>query len=554
MLSDALDKIFNEVDGRIPKINPFIGNGVAYSQMQDLHLYIHQLLCTLLKKENEPRLPADFDYMHYELLTPEEEYQERGNKKNKQSNRSSSLDGYQYAPTDTYFVRYLFKNRDSVIKRCVQIPFVRRGGITQISGTKYTISPVIKTRGLSITPKGFFVAFDANPVNFERANRHFTVNGAPCNFWLPITNDLHRFNKKGSKAFRPPLAAWLFAKYGVHETFKKYLNIDINIVNVNDTALSDYDTEEYAVCRAPLPFKREKRSQFAIVLPREELTQHAEILIGTLFYVTSFHGDRMPVEHLDNVTLWCLLLGYSIHGELNYNDAKHIVMIEDHLKSIEQYIDHKFKHELLHEGVICETIYDFLNYVIIETTHISAKDNKHLANLWGRYLTCIEYVVSELRSKIQKAQWDLCNAAKDSFTGERGLPVTKRNVEGIINRSITADTLTRINTGHGEIATVQVTTDNMLIGVTSRAIDESDAKKSSGSGKKVVDLNDPTKHIHASFIEIGSVANLPKSSPFGWAVLNPYLETDENAKLVRKTKNVALLDKVQSDLSQKGTN
>ncbi|WP_411018866.1 hypothetical protein, partial [Salmonella sp. ZJJH19_0126] len=82
-----------------------------------------------------------------------------------------------------------------------------------------------------------------------------------------------------------------------------------------------------------------------------------------------------------------------------------------------------------------------------------------------------------------------------------------------------------------------VTTDNMLIGVTSRAIDETDAKKTSGSGKKVVDLNDPTKHIHASWIEVGSVANLPKSSPFGLAVLNPYLQVNQWGKITRKDSN-----------------
>jgi hypothetical protein len=92
----------------------------------------------------------------------------------------------------------------------------------------------------------------------------------------------------------------------------------------------------------------------------------------------------------------------------------------------------------------------------------------------------------------------------------------------------------------------------MLVGITSRAIDQTDARKASGSGKKVVDLNDPTKHIHASFLEVGSVANLPKSSPFGWAILNPYLKINELGRIVRKEENVDDLDRVHADLRQKG--
>lgn len=556
MFKDAFDLVYNKQgdEERIPKINPLIGEGVAYRQMIDLHQTIHQQLSTLLRKDREADLPEGFDYIGCEILTPEEEYDERGRRKNKQSNRAGSAsEGFQYLPTDTYYVRFSFQNGDSVIERNMQIPFLRRGSIMQIVGTRYGISPVIKTRGVSITPKGFFVSFDSNQVNFERKSRSFLVNGTSRHFYLPVSNDLHRYKKKGSKAFNPPLVGWLFAKWGVKETFKRYLGVDAEFYADDDFKLRELDTEKYVVCRAPLPYKGERHSQFAVVLKKEDLTKHAEIFIGTLFYIAIFYGDRINVDVMDNVTLWRILLGYSVHGEGEYNDPKHLFMINKHLtETVEKYLDPIFQAQLLQEGLEFDDIYEFFFYIIDLYTKSGNRISGSLANTWGRYLTCAEYVLVGIRHNIRKCMWELKDAAKNTTTGESGLPVSKRRIESIINRKISADILTNISTGHGEVAPLQVTTDNMLIGVTSRAIDETDAKKTSGSGKKVVDLNDPTKHIHASWIEVGSVANLPKSSPFGLAVLNPYLQVNQWGKITRKDSNRKVLDATQADLRQKG--
>lgn len=551
MIEDAIDNICNSEF--IPKINPFVAEGVAYHQMHNLHLMIHKLASSLLRRENEPRLPEGFDYVSCELVTPEEEYLERGKKKNRQSNRGSSLDGYQYLPTDTYFVRYIFKNGDDEIKRAIQIPFVRRGGIMRIVGVKYSISAVMKKRGLSTTPKGFFIAFDANPVNFERIGRHFLENGKPKHIYIPISNDLHRYNKSGPKGFKPPLAAWLFAKYGVKEAFRKYLDTEIIIFDSNDSKFDErIDTEIYSICRAPASVAREEYVSFAIAIEKDKLTKEAEVFIGTLIFAGQNHGDRMTAEFLDSSDLWKMLLGYAAHGAPEFNDQKHIVMIIDHLSSIEQYVDHKFKMDMLAENVVIDDIYDCLFHVISETTKSVGYKRSELSNVWGRYLTCAEYVISGLRSKMQNAQWDLINAAKDPITQERGLPVSKSFVEGIINRAITADVLTHITAGHGEVMPIQCTTDNMLIGITSKCIDESEVKKAKGSGKKTADLNDPTKHLHSSFLEVGSVANLPKSNPYGLSILNSHLLTDEFGKVIPKPANVNKLAALQLDLNQKG--
>lgn len=556
MLKDAFTEIYNRSgeETRIPKINPIIGEGVAYHQMTDLHLIIHNQMSMLLRKDREPDLPFGFDYIGFEMLTPEEEYIERSNRKNKQSNRpGSASSGFQYLPTDTYYVRFLFQNGDSVIKRNVQIPFPRRGGIFQITGTKNAISAVMKTRGVSVTPKGFFVSFDSNQVNFESKPRSFLVNGTSRPFSLPISNDLHQFKKSGTQAFNPPIVGWLFAKFGVLETFSRFVDYPVTFLEYNDPSIAELDTNEWAICKPAIRARTERFCSIVVVVKKKDLTRLGEIFIGTLFYIGAFHGNRINLEVLDSTTLWRILLGYSIHGEKEYNDPKHLMMIDKHLtETVEKYLDPIFKAQLLQEDLEFETVYDFFFYIIEMYTSKGKTAKSPLSNVWGRYLTCAEYVLVGMRHSIRRCMWDLKTAAKDLTSGKTGTVVSKRRVENIINRKISADILTMITVGHGEISPMQVTTDNMLIGVTSRSIDETDAKKTAGSSKKVVDLNNPTKHIHASWLEVGSVANLPKASPFGLTILNPRLEMNQFGRIEPIKANQKVLSSVQQDLSQKG--
>lgn len=549
MQRDALDLIYE--DGEIPLINPIIGEGFSYRQLVNLDKSIDQLMRILLRRENNHRLPEGFDYIGYDVIPVEDEYavQAEGKVKKRSSMKSS---GFQHSVTDTYLVRYNFKNGDDEFPKYIEIPFTRRGGIMYIRNVKYSIMPVIKTKGLSVTPKGYFVEFPSNRVNFERQPRSFLINGSTEHVYIPVTTELHRGKKDGGARFKPPLIGWLFARYGIKNAFAQFLGIDVEIYHDNDPKLHTLDTNEFAVCRAPLPYKKETRSQFAVVIPREQLTPTAMIFIGTMFYVASFQGNRLTVEYLDDPALWMVMLGYSIFGSNKHGDQHIIAEIDTHLGNVEQMMDDVFRKELFMEGIECGDIYEFLFYIADQTTKMDESRTSNLSNLWGRYLTCSEYVTAQIRYGIQKAAWELIRAGMDGNKRALGLPVSKQKVSSIIHRNIHTDTIQRIVTNHGEVAPFLVTTDNMLVGVTSRAIDQTDARKMSGAGKKMIDLNDPTKHIHASFLEVGSVANLPKSSPFGWAILNPYMELNETGRIVPKKENVEELAAVQNDLRQKG--
>lgn len=537
---------------RMPKINPLIAEGLAYHQMKSAESTIDRLLQIGFRREESEwsgeGLPDGIHYMHMEHVSPEESYIQKTKtgltKDPGRAKNGANIRGYDMSLTDTYLVRLIFDNSGERKVKYWAIPFARRGGIIHIRGTKFAINAVLKTRGLSLTQKGYFTEFNRARVIFEWNSDSFLINGDVEHVYMPYSIKLH--NKAKKNKYVPALACWLFARYGLFETFKRYLNAEIQVFDADDPELLKFDTNEYAVCR-PDPSHRGGRPNLAIVIKKTDLSKEAEVLIGTVFYIAREHPTRVIAEYVGREALWQIMLGFAIFGR-GEHEARIIEEIKAHFANIERTLDVMFKAELLSEGVECDTIYDFLFYVITRLTQRDGSEMSAMANLYGRYLTTTEYVIRDMREAIFNAHWELIKQARK--TG--GRPITPRNVDLILNRRLRTHIAAGISSGHGEINAFQVATDNMLIGLTCHCIDQTDARAAGAGKKKVIDLTDPSRHLHPSIAEIGSLANLPKSSPIGYARLNPYLSIDPFGRLLQKPHLRKLLINMGLDIKQKG--
>lgn len=544
--------MLNVVRSRMPKINPLIAEGLAFHQMKSAESTIDRLLQIGFRREESEwtgeGLPDGIHYLRMEPVTPEESYiQKTKANTTKDPSRVSSGKiprGYDMSLTDTYLVKLVFDNGGELKYKYWAIPFARRGGIIHIRGTRFAISAVLKTRGLSLTQKGYFTEFNRARVIFEWLSDSFLINGDVNHVYMPYSFKLH--NKAKKNKYVPALACWLFAKYGLFETFKRYLNADIKVYDADDPALLDYDTNKFAVCR-PDPSHRGGRPNLAIVIDKKDLSKEAEVLIGTVFYIARENPTRVIAEYIGREALWQIMLGFAIFGR-GEHEARIIEEIKAHFANIERTLDVMFKAELLSEGVECDTIYDFLFHVITRLTRRDGSELSSMANLYGRYLTTTEYVIRDMREAIFNAHWELIKQARK--TG--GKAIMPRNVDLILNRQLRTHLAAGISSGHGEINAFQVATDNMLIGLTCHCIDQTDARAVGAGKKKVIDLNDPSRHLHSSIAEVGSLSNLPKSSPIGYARLNPYLSIDPFGRIQQKPHLKRLLRDLDMDIRQKG--
>lgn len=548
MINAAIDLVYEEM----PRFNRMLAEGLAYTQMKDTHLVIDTLMKSALRSDNEPNLPKDFNYITYKVLDPFEEYLRRiknYRKSRKISKTKRQTVGYDMTLNDTYMVYFKFSAGGAEIVRPVSIPFVRRGGITHIRGVKYGISPVLKTRGISTTDKGFFIAFQSSMVQFEWCTHVFIINDKSEHVYMPYSTTLHHKASKSSTSFYPPLAVWLFGKMGPKEVFKRYLDTNIDFYSITDPALHDIDTDTYAICTGG-PAIKNRRSNFAVVIQKDKLTPEAKIMIGTMFYVGNRHPDRLDISNVDNLITWQLLLGLAIMQDKCIPNQTLISDIQSHFANLEKMLDVSFRRELLTENILVEDIYELLFYIIRAFTKKDNVNRSELANLWGKFYTCIEYVTFDLRQGIYRAHWDLINLATNQATRKGGGVVNQTTIEYTLNKFINTTAMQGINNNHGEVNAFMATTDNMILALTSHCIDQTDANKS--SGKKSIDLNSPANHMHASFCEVGCISNLPKSKPIGPYRINMCVKTDDRGRIIESDKYRDIMAELAIDINQKG--
>lgn len=531
-----------------PKFNKIIGEGLAYHTCTKLETVIDKFMSSLLSRENDKRLPKGFSYIGYEVLSPVAEYMYRKQRANKQQKHRQS-NGLQYSKNDFYIVCFKFKAGDSIIERYIEIPFIRPGSIMHINSTKYSIMPVITAKGISITTKGLFVAFGSNRVNFEKITRSIIVDGISRHINMPHTIDLHRQARK-SKNIHSPIFLWLLAKFGAKEVAKKFLGVNAKFYHTNEPRLEEYSKEEYSFYKPTWNKTNEFSPDITIVIPKEHNSKEFEMFAASIFYTMSVFGDRMSIENINQPDIWKIMLGYTIWGDFRYPDVKTIDEICTHLGHIEKYIDDFFIDTLQVEGIDATDIYQFL-FCIVQKICQCPSGKGIAANMFGKYLTSMEYIVNSLRYDIQNAAWELIRLAAVPGSDEGGV-VTENKIRTFIFYRIQSTRLLGLNHGNGAIRPFQLSCDNMLVGLTSRAIDQVEATKKPGSDKKNMDLNDPTKHTHSSHLSAGSVCNLPKSSPIGWGVLNPYINIDHLGRIIPHPDEIDVLNEVQIDLSQKG--
>ncbi len=558
-----LNRALNRVWDKMPTFDERLAEGVSYHQMMDSHKRIEALMRIAFDRSKDPRLPEGFEFNGLELLTPEQEYVVRAEDAMakydpKRKPPAKNKQGYQMAQTDTYLTYAKFCNEGKVWNRPIGHLFVRRGGYAHLNGTRYQISAVLKTRGVSLTQKGYFVEFNSSKVFFEWMTHSFVINGENVHAYMPYSTFLHNSAKKrSSKTLVPPLACWLFAKFGVRETFDRFYGItDLQILDLKDPLLNEIDKEYYAVCRSGIPHKG-KAAKFAVVIPRDQMTPEAQMAIGTMFYTTRIDVDQFTIENMEESDFWKLMLGYSILG-VNCDMVIQRIVSEMciHFNNIEQMMDIEFRQELLAEDIRADDIYDFINYIMGLMAQKSANESSDIASLWGRYVTCMEYVTNDIRYGIFKARWDLINAASDATGQNVGNTVNIKKLHRLISKRLGPNTIERITSGHSEVSVYMTASDNMVIGLSSHVIEQSDTRKrgkaQGGGGKKSIDLNDPSKHLHASFQEVGSAVNLTKASPICWSNINMCMKIGPDFKILRNPELIDITNEVQLDISQKG--
>lgn len=536
--------LFDAIDDQMPKFNPLIVDGLAVTQLEYCEAYIDKIFQSV-----STCFPAGLKYEGYMRVTPQEEY-------NVITDKRGTKRYFDIARSDMYLLKYLFSFQGKPLyPRYIYLPFVNDAGILTIRGSKWMVMPVLSDRVLSVEYNSIFVVLNCAKLKFERSVQHYIANRSVETvniIWSAVHNEYRK--KKGRDkatldAFTT-LAHYLFCKYGVVETFKKYANADI-VIGEDDISEENYPSDKWVVCSTVgnKPAKMKEKyyipTKIKIAIPVNRYNQVTKSLIGGLFYVLEHFPDRFTAKDFNQVDdekiLWKILLGHLIfaagssEGEL-YNK------VEEHFISLDEYVDAMDKIGMEEDGISVDDIYQLFIHIIETMPDRLLNAGNSVSSMYGKQLTVLRYLLYNIRSNIVRVRFSL-NKSKAKR------PLTAEEIIKIMNKELPREMIASINKEHGEVTSISCPGDNKIFKVTSN-ITMQTKSGTNAKGRNRGKVNDLSKILHSSIAEVGSFVNLPQSDPTGRSRVNPYLQLAPDGSILRNEKFIKILDDVQMKIER----
>lgn len=526
--------IIGLMEDATPKINPIIANGLAVEHLKHIEEYIDSVFRSAVVF-----FPEGFVYNGCRRCTPDEEWAHTANKK-------GAAAVFDVAKSDVYMMEYMFSYKgDKVPSRYIYLPYVTKGGIFYLGGSKFIISPVLADKVISIGMTDVFVRLLKARLTFYRSPYYYIANDKRENVqvaWAKIYNKKTVVGVSSAAAVKGDhtLVHYLLCKYGFTETFKTFAGV-IPIIGGDEIDESKYPPNEWVIIKSTqLKPKKLRRAIYEptnvrLAIPIDNYTPAVKNFVAGFYYVLDHFPERVNIQYVDDVRMWQILLGLMIWND-NVSEGKIHSDIMDHFASLDEYVDVLVTDKFKEIGYNITNVYQIFSLIINKFDEWSLTSNDSVNTMYDKELSILYYVCYDIIEAIFKLYFKLKSAAK------RDLDVKKIN--DLMSEFLKPGLIYRLNHDHGEITTTSSSGDNMFFKITSLLVPQSKTSKR-GSAKSRAAIKDPAKWFHASIAEVGAVAAIPKSEPTGRSRVSPFLQISHTGLVLRNEENRKLLDNVQ---------
>jgi hypothetical protein len=529
-----------------PPINTDIINGLAMREMKHVEAYVDDSV-----RYAERDFPTGLKYLGYKRLTPQEQYLKITELRNSKSQ-------FDVARNDVYMIALNFEFKGEKIVKPLYLPFVRDGGIIMLRGSTFSISPVLVDKGISLGSDSAFVQIPRARITFKRLRHYFLASNERRSPNV-VYSRLHNLSKKQTPevvksdvTMETGLVHYLFCKYGIIDTFKRYNHTEVHIGTEEEITPALYPETDWVICqsiqRKPrgLKSKTYEVNTTRLALRTCDWEPITEAMIAGFFYLVDHFPNRIIPEYLDGSThelrLWRVLLGIIIGG-INGGEGSINEAMDEHMDSLDSYIDAGAQASLAQGDIFVDDLYGLLYHVLEILSQMAVQSSEALSSMYGKQLMVLRYILRDVNESIVRMLFKL---KKSAFKKE----LIYKDVVKIINKQLPTDIVLKMNDGgkHGEVTSVSSPGDNKFFKITNNMILQTDSgrkRRSSSSGKM-----DKSKFLHVSIAEIGSYGVLPKSEPTGHTRINPWVQLDHDGSVLRNPKHLALTADVQLRISR----
>lgn len=399
-------------------------------------------------------------------------------------------------------------------------------------GKRFTIFPVLADETISVSKEDIFVPFLSTKVTFKRMQYWFKLDGQQRTEYLVFSRIYHHDpNSQARRATRANLsvnckhtmAHYLFGKYGVAETFRRFCNVEIFITD-SEVDRSVFPEETYVVCTSSqirprsVKNKNYRPTEIKIVFERDKINNGTLGLLSGLFYVLDHYPDRFTLDTLDGTTdeirLWRIILGHAIFRN-NDSEGEFFNRVNEHYITLDNYMDNNTREGLEAQSFPVNDIYDLMMILIQDFTNILMTTDQ--ASMFGKMLAVNRYVLADIIKAISIFNYKV--------SGIRNKVLDYSDINKYLSKFLKPEVIFNGLNKHNEIDSTQCAGDNIMFNYTSRVILQENATGISRR-KAATSFKDSSKLLHVSIAVAGSILALPKSEPTGRTVLNPYLNLD----------------------------
>lgn len=522
-----------------PAFNERIAEGFAVSQMPLAERYVDMLFSSISES-----FPPGMKYEGGQRCTPREEYIETTRKRNQKATRKNQKATFDIAQSNVYMMRYDFSYNGTPLKpRYLYLPYVSDGGFITIGDSRYTISPVLADRVISVMRKTIFVRLIKTRFNVNRLMHHYVLDDVEQSVhvaWSKVYQKkiIRDKSDPDNVTAESTLAHYLFCKYGVQQAFAEFANCQ-PVFGTGDTiTVEKYPQSEWRIARTArnvqngAPAGRRQQNYVAtdlrVAVRHSEWSPMVEKLIAGFFYVADYFPDR--AQHLPSVLgtehelrMWILILG-RISSPGPSPVGKVLKEMEDHIRSLDEYIDPIVRDQLKNIKFPVSNVYQLFALLINDFNRMLLENANKLSSMYDKELNVLYFVLFD----ISKAIVEL---------GFRMLKMTEKDVTSIdkinhvFGNHIRPGAIFHIYKNSGAVSANSYPGDNKVLKITTLLVPQQHTNKKSKK-KGGLQLNDPINRLHVSVARVGGYGNLPKSQPSGHFRISPFLPlSDENVVL-----------------------
>lgn len=537
-------RVVSRLRQHVPQMNPDIIKGVSVIQMAGVVDYVEHVWRCAARS-----FPPGFEYLGSETCTPEEEYREIADSpKHGTRVKRAGRGKIELARSDVFLMKYRFSWEGIEIPpRYLFLPFVGQAGLMHLRGPRYCVSPVLADPAFSPAKNnGVFTHFTRDKITINRSSATYVCNRKAVSTYV-VWSAIHTLANDQSKrrGVTSCLPHYLFSKYGLQETFRRFANCDV-VVGYSEIDEISYPTDDWVICESAgiSPSMHKKKhyipSKVRLAIPRTAYYNTdgkpnvlIDGLVAGFFYVTDHFPDRIRPEFCSSDRFWRLLLGYVIiEGE--ENGGKIQQQIDAHMASLDEYVDDLVRETFQGVGIDPTDIYEFFVFIMQYIHEFLLGVDP--ASMYGKKLTVLRYVMLDIVIAIFRFTYDIRSS------GKKGL--NSQNIRQALGRRLNRDLIFNLASRHGEVQIISSSSDCALTKLTSTSVLQERAtvaRKRRGKGV----LSDPSKLAHISLAECGSLMNLPKSEPTGRTRINPYIRTRPDGTIERDPERQEYFDSIQ---------